>query len=562
MWMAVIGIAIAVAGVGCRSNQVAANRANSLMPQPVEVSTTTPTIQPSKIGLASFTQDDDSQPNDLTQGRVVYPENGIGNEAIINFVEQGDTIEPIDALPANPENMITLDQLLASVAGCYPEIDAAIGEIERANGEVLAAWGNFDQKFTAHSISQPLGFYQTYRNGVGVSQPLFGGGEVYGTYRIGDGNFEPWYGERETNEAGEFKAGFSLPLAKNRAIDKRRANLFASGIRRDQVGFDIESRLLLLQRAASQAYWDWVASGQAVQIQKRILALAEARVDQIKIRIQAGDLAEIAQIDNDRFIAKRTNTLIKARRSLEKAAIKLSLFWRDANCQPVVATEDQLPLLFPRSQMIADTELQNGVSTALSVRPELAQLQAVRQAVCVDLRYAQNLTLPKLDLKGFVGQDIGGAASSTGDKTPFELQVGLLAEVPIQRREGFGKIQAAQGKLTQVDAKIRLVSDKIRAEVQDAASAVNAAHEQVLQSTENLTLTQRSLELGRIAFDEGDIDLISLNIYETAVADAELQLLDAKFKFFFYRAVYQTATQSTAFATQGLPGSAPGTSSR
>ena len=70
---------------------------------------------------------------------------------------------------------------------------------------------------------------------------------------------------------------------------------------------------------------------------------------------------------------------------------------------------------------------------------------------------------------------------------------------------------------------------------------MNAAYDQIQQSNENLRLTRRSLELGRLAFREGDITLIALNIYETAVADAELQLLDAKFKYFFYRVIYETA---------------------
>jgi outer membrane protein TolC len=443
-------------------------------------------------------------------------------------------------LPSNT-SALDLSTVLTSVTQCYPEIDMAIGELETANGKVLASWGEFDQVFTAHSISQPLGFYQTYRNGVGLARPLFNGGEVYGTYRIGDGNFEPWYGERETNEAGEFKAGFSIPLLKDRAIDERRAKLFASGFQRDQVESNIESRLLRFQRFATQAYWDWVASGQVVQIQQQILELANQRVDQIEQRIETGDLALIAQIDNDRFIAKRKNDLIKARRSLEKAAIKLSLFWRDGNCAPIIADAARLPVDFPSSVNIAADQLAADIKTALCVRPEIQELNAARQEAYIDLQYAQNLTLPKVDLKGFAGQDIGGETSSLGDKTPFELQIGVLAEVPLQRRKGLGKIQAAEGKLTQIDAKTRFASDKIRAEVQDAASAVNAAYDQIKQSKENVRLTRKSLELGRLAFKEGDIDLIALNIYESAVADAQLQLLDAQFKYFFYQTVYQTA---------------------
>ncbi|MFT7630759.1 MAG: outer membrane protein TolC [Mariniblastus sp.] len=436
---------------------------------------------------------------------------------------------------------ISLVQVIESVKQCYPEVDIAIGEIETANGKLLASWGEFDQIFSAHSVSQPLGFYQTYRNGAGLSQPLYGGGEVYGTYRIGDGDFEPWYGERETNEGGEFKAGFSLPLLKNRAIDLRRAKLLAAGLQRDQVESNVQSRLLLFQRFATQAYWDWVAAGQAVRVQEEIFRLAFARVVAIKERVLSGDLAPIAQLGNDQLITKRTNDLIKAQRILDKTAIKLSLFWRDEACQPVIATKEQLPKTFPQSFEISTEQLRTDVASALSQRPELVELNAARQEVDVDLQYGQNLMLPKLDLKGFAGQDIGGAASSKGDKTPFEFQIGVLAEVPLQRREGLGKIQSARGKATQIDAKIRLTSDKIRAEVLDSASAVNAAFAQIQQSRKNVGLTRQVLELGRFSFEAGDIDLIKLNIFEANLADAEMQLLDAQYKYFFYRATYETS---------------------
>jgi hypothetical protein len=34
---------------------------------------------------------------------------------------------------------------------------------------------------------------------------------------------------------------------------------------------------------------------------------------------------------------------------------------------------------------------------------------------------------------------------------------------------------------------------------------------------------------------------------EAAVADTELQLLDAQYKYFFYRAIYETAKTGTVF---------------
>lgn len=475
----------------------------------------------------------------------------VSAEGYLPFEQGAETAGSFDPpLPSSSANALRLPEIIASVTNCYPEIEIAIGEIEESRGKVLASWGEFDSIASAHSISQPLGFYQTYRNGAGISRPLYGGGEVYGTYRIGDGNFEPWYGERETNEGGELKAGFSLPLLKDRLIDKRRAGVRTAELGRDQVEANVETRLLLFERFATQAYWDWVASGQAVVIQRQLLKLAETRVEQISLRIEQGDLARISEIDNDRFIAKRKNGLIKARRGLEKAAIKLSIFYRDSQCRPVIAGDDQLPINFPQANSIASERIQNDIGAALQTRPELLELAAARQEACVKLQYANNLLLPKLDVKGFAGQDLGGETSSKGDKTPFELQLGVFAEVPLQRREGAGKIQSAQGKITQIDAKRRLVSDKIRAEIQDAASAVNASYDQIIQSRENVRLNEQSLELGRLAFEEGDIDLLALNIYESSVADARLQLLEAQYKYFYSLAIYRTITSSEAFVNQ------------
>ena len=506
--------------------------------RPIDIDETLEDNTPEETSLENRFSDDvlDSESSSRNESQKRRPE----FEDVDLKRERAQSNSGLDQ-PEIMADVLTIEQIWSSVADCYPEIEIALGEIESASGKAFAAQGEFDNVFSAHSISQPLGFYQTYRNGIGLTRPLFGGGEVYGTYRIGDGNFEPWFGERETNEAGEFKAGWSLPLIKDRNIDARRAKLFAANLRTRQVESNVESRLLMFQRMATQSYWDWVAAGQAVEIQKRLLRLGEQRVSQIDIRVEKGDLAKIAKIDNARLIAKRKNTLIKARRSLEKTAIKLSIFWRDSNCCPVIAKSGQLPSTFPESAPISDEQLTEDICQAISNRPELVELDAARREACVDLQYATNLTLPKVDLKGFAGQDVGGETSPTGDKTPFELQLGVLAEVPIQRREGIGKIQAAQGKLKQIAAKRQFVTDKIRTEVQDAVSAVNAAYEQIRQSRENLKLTQKSLELAGVLFDEGDIDLIALNIYEMAVADAELQLLDAQFAYFFYRAAYRAA---------------------
>lgn len=542
-----------------RQNQAALEKASVPADRPPEaVATDSPPIQPVDFRTDLGESNGAERAGRIPASRQDTTDSGF--HPVITAIDGGDSVA-LDLTPAPATSQsqptaktleaqtVQLQQVLDSVAKCYPLIDLAFAEIEATRGKVIASLGEFDTILSAHSRSQPLGFYQTYRNGADLTRPLWQGGEVYGNYRIGDGNFEPWYGERETNEGGEFKAGFRLPLLKDQQIDQRRADLLTARLHRDEVEQNVRGRLLQFQRLATQAYWEWLAAGLVVEVQKEILELAEDRVRQIDLRIEQGDLAQIAKIDNDRFIAQRKTSVIKAQRKFENSAIKLSLFLRDENCQPLVLTPPQLPNLFPQVQRLGDELVQQDIRQALSLRPELAELETLRRQTWVALNYAQNLTLPKLDFIGFAGQDLGAAASSKGDKTPFELQLGLEAEVPLQRREGAGKIREASSKLAQIDAKRQFLVDKITAEIRDAVSAINAAHDRVEQSRLNLDLNREALRLARLSFEVGDIDLIELNFYEVAVADAQIQLIDAQLDYAFFESVYETAITGDALVT-------------
>ena len=154
---------------------------------------------------------------------------------------------------------------------------------------------------------------------------------------------------------------------------------------------------------------------------------------------------------------------------------------------------------------------------------------------------ARNSLLPKVDAAIIASKDVGAITSSKGDKEPFELEAGLYGEMPLQRREGRGKMLATEGKLAQLTAKRQFVVDKVTAEVQDAYSGMRTAAERIARARQNVQLAQRTRELGQTAFTAGDIDLLMLNIYEQAVNDAELQLIEAQADFFIAQADYRAA---------------------
>ena len=200
-----------------------------------------------------------------------------------------------------------------------------------------------------------------------------------------------------------------------------------------------------------------------------------------------------------------------------------------------------LPGGFPDANRINPDAVEADIERSLAARPEIRELDVQREQVNVELCRAKNEILPTVDAFATASQDVGGPSSSKRDKSPFELEVGVLAEVPLQRRKALGRVQAAEAKLAQIAAKRRFVVDKIRTQVQDAVSALNRAYQSIERSEENFELSQESVDLGQASFAEGDIDIIELNIRETALAEAALLLIDARFTYFAALADYRAS---------------------
>ncbi len=438
---------------------------------------------------------------------------------------------PGETLPPDP-GVLTLDAVLQSVYQSYPLLRVAIEQRTIAAGRLLAAEGNFDLKLKGGGTTGPLGYYQTNRLGTGLEQALFRGGEVFAGYRVGRGNFQPWYKERETDKAGEFKAGFQIPLVQNRRIDERRAAIFRAALGREAVEPEILTQLIDFVRAASYSYWDWVAAGQGVRIEEALLEIALKRRDGLKKRVERGDLERIELTDNDRLIASRRASLIDAQRKFRQSAIKLSLFFRTPAGQPWLPSPQSLPPSFPPASPYDDDRLQADISAALAGRPETQYLDFVRRQLEVDLAQARNLYLPNVSVGAVASKDIGEPASSKRDKTPFELEASLMVSMPLQRRKALGKLQATEGKLIQVQNKIQFVQDKISTDVQNAVAALRAAYQRIEQARQSVELNQKMEEAERKRFAAGDSNLLLVNLREKATADARKTLVSAQLDYF------------------------------
>ncbi len=461
--------------------------------------------------------------------------------------EQEDLPEEMpEALPlpfpiAESSSVLQLQDVLNSVYETYPLLMTALLSRPIADGELLSAQGAFDLKLKGGGTTGPLGFYKTNRFGAGASQPLFSGGEIFGGYKVGRGNFQPWFKERQTDEGGEFSAGIAIPLSQNRFIDQRRAAQFRASFGRDAVEPEIQTQIISFVWEATYAYWTWVAAGRNYQIAEKLLSIARQRNDGLKVKVERGDLSPIELTDNDRLIVSREAALIDAERKLQQSAIKLSLYLRTPDGRPIIPTESQLPPAFPEATPIDPDRIQSDIQLAMANRPELVSLEYLRRQLKVDLAQARNMYLPSVDAVLLASKDVGPASSAIGDKTPFELEASLQVSVPLQRRKALGKIQSLEAKLSQLSVKIGFTQDKITTDVQNVYAAMLAAYNRIKRAEESLELARTMEQAERRKFDLGESNLLLVNLRELATASAAKNLLQSKLDYFQAQADYQAA---------------------
>lgn len=443
--------------------------------------------------------------------------------------------------PPAPNVPPTPAEVARSVRLYFPLIQQAVASRVIASGEVLAAAGAFDHKLEGYSNSQPLYFYENYRHSVGLKRDTYWGGQVFSGYRIGRGQFEPWYLERETNKGGEFKTGFVAPLARDRTIDANRAELWRAQLEQGRIEPEIRAVIIAAVRDATVVYWQWVAAAANYQVAQSVLDLGLNRTAYLERQVDLGEKADIELVDNRRIIVSRSAKVTDARRKLEQAAQKLSLFLRDEAGRPVVLPTEIARRSFPDALPAEAWGAGADIPLAQANRPELAELQLARQQLAVLLRQARNETLPQLDAGLLVAQDVGEPTSSKRDKSELELEASLMLSVPLERRKALGKARQLRGKIAQLRAKMRLATDKIAIEAQTAHTALTAAAQRVQQTSEGLTLARRMQEAEQRLYELGQSTLFNLNLREQQTAEAAIERVLALYDYHVALADYAAA---------------------
>jgi outer membrane protein len=440
------------------------------------------------------------------------------------------------------EKGISFESFIQNVDKNYPKLLGADAERQIAGAKRLEKAGAFDPVFSSvneylrtQDIVNPGKAKQAIHNEGRVDMLSRSGIRVFTQYRLNPNDTKTPL--LPSGRAGEYSAGFTVPLMRGLRINEKSAAEQQAKIGEPlATQFFSGTRLEVLLKAAA-TYFDWVGAKARVDIANNLLKLAEARVDQIKLRVQNGDSPALDVIESEQEISRRQATYVKAQRDFQKAALQLAIFYWDETGNPkALPPISEVPTLAPEPSEMSESVWYAGRKQAAERRPELKRIELERQQTKIELRLAQNMILPAMDAYFAQGADTGlqGIGSV--------MRGGMTVSAPLRQRTARGQVQAAQLKLRKLSLDEKTERLRIQTEVDDIVSAINTSVER-FEATASEVKKAKAVEAGeRLRFAAGDSTLFLVNQRERTTAEAQMRLVETHVDYMQALAAFKAVT--------------------
>lgn len=431
-----------------------------------------------------------------------------------------------------------LMQVLQSIDSHYPQVRIARLEVAKASGAFINAQGKFDPLLEASTRSQPAGGYINNYGDTQLTIPtLYNGVKLFAGYRNGDGNWPIYYQNFLTNSGGEYRAGLSLPLIRDRLIDKERTGLLSSAQLIAMKVHDAEAVKIKIYQEAIKAYWQWVEAGLQIKTFKQLLRLAQKRQHAIEQQAQQGDLPRLTISENLQQIIQREQLLNQGQMIFEQAGINLSLYFRDPKGHPLIPDENSLPSLTSASSAISRARI------SIREHPGIKKLNNYANIMKLKRDLARNELLPQLDATAYTFKQNGTGGYPL--LIPQAAMVGVSFKFPLWQRQAKGNQIRAESELRQVRVETKFLYEQLSNEFANILIGITRSRQQVNLLKKELGLAKKVQYGETKKFYQGDSTLFLVNQREQTTTQVQLNTLHAQVQLeeLKARARYFSSTQ-------------------
>jgi len=430
---------------------------------------------------------------------------------------------------AQAARVLSAADVLDSSAAHFPSILESLAQRRGADAALLEAQGAFDLVFGADGSSRTAGLYDGSVIDSGMRQnfgPL--GSSAYVGYRLSDGDFPIYEDINYTNDRGELKIGLLFSLLRDRDIDERRYRQTDATLAIREADFDLLLTRIGVQQRALAAYWRWVTAGRQLDVYDTLLQIALDRETGLEEQVRSGARAEIFLVENRQNITRRQRLATNAQREFQGAAYTLSLYYRDADGNPLSPGADQLPPA-PPIGAIEPLAVGAGFSASGGVmqRPELQILRTAIERAGNRVALAENSLKPRVDLNFEVSHGVGSVAEGGLSRDSTDAVVRLNFSVPLQQRSARGRLGRERAQIEALQQQQRLQQDLLEVEVKDILLELNVSEDLLRLAGQEVEQAETMRDAEQSRFESGASDFFLVNIREERAADARIQYLGA-----------------------------------
>jgi outer membrane protein TolC len=305
-------------------------------------------------------------------------------------------------------------------------------------------------------------------------------------------------------------------------------------------------------RDVEDAYWNLIARQEGLRVAKKSLETAEALLEQARAQYEVGVVSKVEVVEAEAGVAQRDFDRIVAENAYRRAQDELIDQVLGPHLRPTSTLEFEPT---ETSQLrIRNVDEEQAMEKALHQRPELAAVRKLIEQREVELRFARNQRLPRLDLEGSYGfQGLAGRRnpdSLTFSGVPQPITVGSryshtddkffsdsgarqwsargLFSIPLGNVEGRHRVSKAELELRRARTQARRVEQDIVLEIREAARNLRSAIEGIDAAERRRLAAAEQLRAERVRLEHGESTPFNVLEREEDLVEAESQRIEAQ----------------------------------
>jgi len=404
---------------------------------------------------------------------------------------------------AQEKLVLTLEESLRLARLQNPALLAETAKEDQASAVVSQALANFFPSINAQgtdvldkkvfSVTIPsfipgqaaqkvkFDFTRTYQMTFNFSLPLYAGGRILSGYKA---------------------ANYNLEATKEGVRRQRQETVFN----------------------VKKAFYGYLLAVKFREVAQEAVTLAEKHLKNVRNMYDVGMAARFDLLRTEVQLANLRPQLSRARNALDLAELGLKTLL-GLDLKQAIEVRGEL------GDKEVEANLDSATGQALSVRPEVLQLNLQKRVAAEMLKSAKAAYIPSVA--------IGGQYNLWGDQFRFNSEIwedyysiNLVLSIPISNgMMNKAKIGESKAVLKQLEYGQRGLADMVRFEVQEAVLNLRQAKESLLSQEKNVEQALEAVRIAELNFAEGLVTNLDVSTVQVALSQARTNFAQAQYDY-------------------------------